>query len=128
MRWIFACALTLTYGCGDADPASTVITAVYAPQPNVIPIDTAAVTLEYTLTCEDLPDLQGDFGLGDPVPADDEGVFQWTTSPLDLPPGPCSVQVRMRDTDQEVICSASENFAVAMDEPTEVDVLMGCEL
>lgn len=54
MRWILACALTLPCGCGDANPASTVITAVYAPQPNVIGIDIAAVTLEYTLSCEGL--------------------------------------------------------------------------
>ncbi len=128
MRWILACALTLTYGCGDADPASTRITAGYAPQPNVIPIDAAEATLEYTLMCQGHEDLEDDFGPGEPGPIDDDRVFVWTTLPLDLPPGPCSVVLRMRDAEREVICTAYEDFVVATDEPTEVDVVMGCEL
>lgn len=51
----------------------------------------------------------------------------WRVTP-DLPPGDCRVQLRARDADGEVICSAMEAFTVSADSPTEVYHFVTCDL
>jgi hypothetical protein len=46
----------------------------------------------------------------------------------DLPPGDCRVQLRARDADNEVICSAMEAFTVSAGSPTEVYHFFICDL
>jgi endonuclease/exonuclease/phosphatase family metal-dependent hydrolase len=46
---------------------------------------------------------------------------------MDLPPtAGCTVQLRARDADGEVICTATETFDIAADNTTKVNVLMYC--
>ena len=47
---------------------------------------------------------------------------------MDLPQGPCTVQLRARDGDGEVICTATENFQILPDVTTKVNVLMICDI
>ena len=46
----------------------------------------------------------------------------------DLPPGDCRVQLRARDADDEVICSAMEAFTVSADTATEVYHFATCDI
>ncbi len=53
-------------------------------------------------------------------------VYVWQGF-MDLPPtAGCTVQLRARDGDGEVICSATETFDIAADSVTKVNVLMYC--
>ena len=53
-------------------------------------------------------------------------VYVWQGF-MDLPPtSGCTVQLRARDADGEVICTATESFDVTADTTTKVNVLMYC--
>ena len=53
-------------------------------------------------------------------------VYVWQGF-MDLPPtAGCTVQLRARDADGEVICTATETFDIAADTTTKVNVLMYC--
>jgi len=47
---------------------------------------------------------------------------------MDLPTGDCTVQLRARDNDTEVICTATEDFTILVDSTTKVNVLMICDV
>ena len=47
---------------------------------------------------------------------------------MDLPPGPCTVQLRARDGDGEVICTATEPFNIVADTTTKVDIVLICDI
>ena len=47
---------------------------------------------------------------------------------MDLPPGDCTAQLRARDGDGEVICTATEPFTVTEDATVKVNVLMICDV
>ena len=47
---------------------------------------------------------------------------------MDLPPGPCTVQLRARDNDGEVICTATEPFNIAADTTTKVNMVLICDV
>jgi hypothetical protein len=53
-------------------------------------------------------------------------VYVWQGF-MDLPPtAGCTVQLRARDGDNEVICTSTETFDIAADSTTKVNVLMYC--
>ncbi len=53
-------------------------------------------------------------------------VYVWQGF-MDLPPtAGCTVQLRARDADGEVICTSTESFDIAADSTTKVNVLMYC--
>ncbi len=55
-------------------------------------------------------------------------VFVWQGF-MDLPPTrACTVQLRARDADGEVICTATQTFGIAADSTTKVNVLMQCDV
>ena len=55
-------------------------------------------------------------------------VYVWQGF-MDLPPTwGCTVQLRARDANGEVICTATESFGIAADTTTKVNVLMYCGL
>lgn len=139
MRLLLASALSATvlFGCGDGSQLTTVTVEVEA-DPQFIDLD--PTTLEYTVWCleESLsdfrsdpttgqPQLVGEFEPGRPSALNGEARFVWDVS-VDAPPGPCAVGLRLRDSAGEVICSHLEEFVVAADAPTEVEVLLGCEV
>ena len=47
---------------------------------------------------------------------------------MDLSPGPCTAQLRARDGDGEVICTATEPFTVVADTTTKVSLVMMCDV
>jgi len=47
---------------------------------------------------------------------------------MDLPPGPCTAELRARDNDDEVICTAQEPFNVQADQNTVVELVLICGL
>jgi hypothetical protein len=62
---------------------------------------------------------------GDPL---HDGNSEVWNAFMDLPPGPCTVQLRARDNDGEVICTATEPFNVVADTSTKVNVLLICDI
>lgn len=96
-----------------------------------------AMSMEYTVNCV------GDEGSGAPdgvridgelEPANDRtekiGMLDvqtetWTAF-VDLPPGSCSVQLRARDSDGEVICTANLRFSVVANTPTHLIMPLQC--
>ena len=47
---------------------------------------------------------------------------------MDLPPGPCTIELRARDDDGEVICTAQEPFIIAADSTTKVNIVLICDI
>ncbi|KPK15132.1 MAG: hypothetical protein AMJ62_10315, partial [Myxococcales bacterium SG8_38] len=62
---------------------------------------------------------------GTPRPGDGAEVYQGF---MDLPPGPCTVQLRARDNDGEVICTATEPFTITADTTTRVNLVLVCDV
>jgi hypothetical protein len=73
-------------------------------------------------TCDTIADFGSSPG-NQGLPGNRSEVWQgfW-----DLPPGPCSLQLRVRDNDGEVICTATEPFFITADATVKVNVLMMC--
>ena len=46
---------------------------------------------------------------------------------MDLPVGDCTIQLRARDNDGEVICSATESFAIEADVKSKVNLVLVCD-
>ncbi len=63
--------------------------------------------------------------LGTPRPGDGAEIWQGF---MDLPPGPCTVQLRARDGDGEVICTATEPFNITADTITKVNLVLICDI
>jgi len=101
-------------------------------------------TVEYTINCEgnddtfldngasfdDAVNINGNLEVVDgrttgspPVPTE---IWQGF---MDLPPGPCSVQLRARDNDGEVICTSPVSpFNIAADSTTKVNLVLVCDV
>ena len=47
---------------------------------------------------------------------------------MDLPPGPCTIELRARDNDDEVICTAQEPFNIAADSTSKVNIVLVCDI
>ncbi len=62
---------------------------------------------------------------GTPRPGDGAEIWQGF---MDLPPGPCTVQLRARDGDGEVICTATEPFTITADSITKVNLVLICDI
>jgi len=62
---------------------------------------------------------------GTPRPGDGAEIWQGF---MDLPPGPCTVELRARDADGEVICTAQEPFTITADTVTKVNLVLICDL
>ncbi|MFW2386891.1 MAG: hypothetical protein ACN4G0_01035 [Polyangiales bacterium] len=45
---------------------------------------------------------------------------------VDLPVGPCSLQLRARDQDSEVICTGTEGFVIGPDQTTNLPIVLLC--
>jgi len=103
-------------------------------------------TVEYTIRCngnddtfldngasfDDAVTINGNLEVNEADPAEVPGinpssadVFQGF---MDLAPGNCSAELRARDNDGEVICSAREGFTVTADKVAQVNIVMYCGL
>jgi hypothetical protein len=130
MRLLLALTMsaTLVFGCGDG---SYVTTLTVENVNDLRGFDPAPITFEYVLACEERPSngepqLVGEFEPVGPGSVNGEPGSLWSAS-VDAPPGPCSVQLRMRYSDGQLLCTNDEEFVVMADAPTEVDLLMICE-
>ncbi|MBW2629599.1 MAG: hypothetical protein JRE45_18555 [Deltaproteobacteria bacterium] len=61
---------------------------------------------------------------GTPRPGDGAEVWQGF---MDLPPGPCAIELRARDNDGEVICTAIEPFVITADTTAKVNLVLICD-
>ena len=68
-----------------------------------------------------------EFGTPRPGPVGAEGAEIWQGF-MDLPPGPCTIQLRARDNDGEVICTATEPFSITADMLVKVNLVLVCDL
>jgi hypothetical protein len=55
------------------------------------------------------------------------GIGVWQSF-VDLPTGPCTMQLRARDLDGEVICLASDGFVIAPSQTTKVQIVLLCSI
>jgi hypothetical protein len=62
---------------------------------------------------------------GTPRPGDGAEIWQ---AFMDLPPGPCTIQLRARDNDGEVICTATESFSITADTTSKVNLVLICDV
>jgi len=62
---------------------------------------------------------------GTPRPGDGAEIWQGF---MDLPPGPCTIQLRARDNDGEVICTATEPFSITADTTAKVNLVLVCDV
>ncbi len=75
------------------------------------------------------PDSVGDPGFLEPVdsaPDAPENVSVWQGS-VDLPPGWCSIDLRARNEDREIICTTQEPFTVTAGTTTNLNILFPCD-
>lgn len=134
MRLFLALAMSAPFliGCGaDSQGPNTTLTVGVEANPQIF--DAASTTLRYTLQCDyfdpdtSVPALLGDIAPVGPGSVNGAQGFVWSTS-VDAHPGPCAVQLVLRDSDDEVICTNIEEFVVAGDAPSDIEILMICEV
>jgi len=128
----------MTLGCGDAvqgaanedipgelgdgeDPRASV--KVFAPT------DVDIMGVEYTLNCT-APSapvrLNGNLEVSDSERSKSDAVV-WQAF-MDVPVGPCTLQVRARDGDGEVVCTASQPVQIESGVAAEVNLVLTCAL
>ena len=94
-------------------------------------------TVEFTIDCggggtaffESTPELSEEVTINGNLELVDDpdgtGMSVWNSF-LDLPPGRCTMQLRARDPDGEVICTASDGFIIAPSQTTKVQIVLLC--
>ncbi|MGB5813108.1 MAG: hypothetical protein WBG86_21420 [Polyangiales bacterium] len=116
MRWILACMMALALGCGgDTEgPEFTFITISPVEPPNIP---------DPEVSCADDPPPSGDeVSFGNPCEFLDSGACELF---LDLPPGSCTIRIRVIDAVRgETICVQEEEFVVLEVGDTEVDITL----
>ena len=94
-------------------------------------------TVEFTIDCggggtaffESAPELSEEVAINgnlEVIDDPDGGGMEVWHSFFDLPPGACTVQLRARDPDGEVICVVSDGFVIAPDQTTKVELVLVC--
>ena len=137
------CGLLVASACGgsgdpNAEPRGIAVTVFMPSGPNSTVSDDFALTwaLEYTVACG--PGFDDTSSQGDAVTV--EGAFEqaeafnlgesgptavWKDS-IEFPPGPCSIQLILRDADGEVLCSNTEPVTIEPETPTEAYFSLVC--
>ncbi len=148
-HWIvLACIGTLAACTSEGDTAGTTelnIIVPADPSGTGTPSEIDIGTVEYTIDCAGNTDvfldnaasfpnavtLNGNLEVVDGRPAPPGSTLAnseiWQGF-MDLPPGPCTVQLRARDDDGEVICTATEPFNITADNATKVDIILICDI
>ena len=147
-RWIllaFTAALAACSGDSRSTAGNTELKVIVPNNESApgVPAPIDIQTVEYTINClgnsdtfldnnASFPDevvINGNLEVVDgrtsgspPVPTE---IWQGF---MDLPPGPCTVQLRARDGDGEVICTATEPFNIAADTTTKVNMVLICDV
>ena len=146
-------ALLVTAGCeSQSGAARNAELNVIVPQGTTGPSAPDLIDIhdvEYTVDCQGNSDtfLDGDDSFADevtlngslelqdgrtnaaaiyPDPSFDGQAEIWQGF-MDLPPGPCTIELRVRDNDGEVICTAQEPFSIAADTTTKVNIVLICD-
>jgi len=127
---LYLLAFATAAGCSGADlaaPGSTNVVAI-APQPGsgIRYVE----RVDFSVDCvgsddDETDDIRVEGSLSR---TEDHSVAEldaWGTD-LELPPGPCSIQFRASDSDDEVICTSSEPFDVSTQAPTEITFVLLC--
>ena len=124
-------------GCGD--PSSDTAVTVFIPSgPNATgSFAEVAGSLEYTVACGPGFDgtsapgetevIEGTFEQADPVTLGVGGgpTAVWKGR-VELPPGPCMIQLRLRDSEGEVICTGIQELTIEPETPNEAYVDLVC--
>lgn len=91
-------------------------------------------TVEYTIDCsgggtaffegtDSTVNINGNLEVVEDADGGGPGVWH---SFLDLPKGPCTVQLRARDQDSEIICLATDGVVIAPNQTAKVELLLLC--
>lgn len=117
MRWFLVCALLALAGCGESEEVRGRTIVTIGPAMSNIP--------DPEVTCENSPPPpppEERVTVGSPCEFLDSGECQMF---LDLPPGPCTLLIRLRDSDTgETICIQEEDFVVSEVGDTEVEITL----
>jgi len=145
------CVSTETFAATNGQPTvvNTVVTCQDYPGlpgnaslavelPGLVPgVDVECV--EFTIDCagggtaffESTPELSEEVTINGNLEVVDDpdgsGMGVWNSF-FDLPPGPCTMQLRARDPDGEVICTASDGFIIAPSQTTKVQIVLLCSI
>lgn len=134
------CALLVASACGDpgAHPRGTAVTVFGPSDPNATVSDDFALTwsLEYTVVCGSGFDgsstsgeavtVEGTLEQAEAFKLGEDGPTAVWKGRVELPPGSCTIQLRLRDADGEVICTATERLTVEPGTPNEAYVSLVC--
>ncbi|MFZ1865492.1 MAG: hypothetical protein WAU39_14815 [Polyangiales bacterium] len=105
-------------GCGDDEPEPIVYTEV-----RILVEKGVVQVVEYYASC---PDLEDAFDFLPERYEPEQGNLEVWVFWKYFPPGPCTLFLRGRDDDGEVICSTEQSFTV--DGPlTELEFLFDCD-
>lgn len=96
-------------------------------------------TVEFTVDCsgggtaffESTPEFADEVTINgnlEVVDDPDGGGMEVWHSFFDLPPGACTMQLRARDPDGEVICNVSDGFVIAPGQTTELQLVVSCSI
>ncbi len=135
---VVGCLLVAGAGCGE--PATPSVEAAATEVTVLVPYardtrftaDADDWSLDYYTAClsEDTKSVETDGALGRAGDVElEDGVTAVFRGPIELIPGPCTIQFRLRDSDGEVIFTASEAYDIEPRPPPELYVVMedpGC--
>ena len=138
-QWVVLASMGFLFSCssGGSNIEKAQLNVIVPDGDDTIDIQ----TVEYFINCEgndeqfldnndsfdDAVTVQGDLEVVDGrttggVPTDIWQAF------MDLPPGPCIVQLAGHDSDGERICVANAPFIVAADDSTKVNMVLVCDV
>ncbi len=96
-------------------------------------------TVEFTIDCggggtaffESAPEFSDEVTINgnlEVIEDPDAGGMEVWHSFFDLPPGACTMQLRARDPDGEVICLVSDGFVIVPGQTTKVELVLICSI
>lgn len=139
---VAVCALLVVSACGDphgdpdADPRGTAVTVFGPSGPNATVSDDFALTwsLEYTIVCGsglvgasgEAVTVEGTLEQAEAFKLGEDGPTAVWNGLVELPSGPCAIQLRLRDADAEVICTGTQELTIEPETPNEAYVSLVC--
>ncbi|MDH3201437.1 MAG: hypothetical protein OEM15_11150 [Myxococcales bacterium] len=132
------CALLVASACGDpdADLRGTTVTVFVPSGPNATVSDDFALTwsLEYIIVCGsglvgasgEAVTFEGTLEQAEAFKLGEDGLSAVWKGRVELPAGPCTIQLRLRDADGEVICTGTQELTIEPETPNEAYVSLVC--
>lgn len=116
--WLLV-GLGVLVGCGDGDDPPTGDTELFVSVTNA---NSSLAAVEYLLFCTGQAAAEDDLQANGNLELDDRGMWLGIAS---LPAGPCSVELRGRDSDGALLCTQDDQFTVVGPDP-QIDIALAC--